>query len=93
MCDDNYGTTWSIDHVIPLSKFDFKDETSKKIALGWYNTRPILCKNNSNKFTTIDKNQLKLHLEKLNEYKKITDNDIPEQYIQLCATHLGAGNP
>jgi hypothetical protein len=43
---DNYGTYWTIDHVLPLSKFNLVDE-KEHIAFHWTNLRP--CTDNFNK--------------------------------------------
>jgi len=37
---DNYGKTWTIDHVLPLSKFDLQDEKNARIAFHWTNLQP-----------------------------------------------------
>lgn len=37
---DNYGTIWSIDHVIPLSLFDLADPQQQLIAFHWSNMQP-----------------------------------------------------
>jgi hypothetical protein len=31
---ENYGTLWTLDHVLPLSKFDLTDDTETRIAFG-----------------------------------------------------------
>ena len=38
----NYGSTWTIDHVLPLSKFDLQDENQARIAFHWTNLQPSL---------------------------------------------------
>lgn len=37
---DNYGTYWTIDHVLPLSLFDMTNLTHQNISLNWKNLRP-----------------------------------------------------
>lgn len=37
---ENYGTYWTVDHVIPLSLFDFTKIESKNIAFNWKNMQP-----------------------------------------------------
>lgn len=44
---NNYGSTWTIDHVLPLSLFNLQDENEKMIGFNWKNTRP--CKDNFQK--------------------------------------------
>lgn len=37
---ENYGKVWTIDHVIPLSKFDLTNEKNQKVAFNWSNMHP-----------------------------------------------------
>lgn len=37
---DNYGTLWTVDHVLPLSQFDLQDEKQRNIAFDWKNLQP-----------------------------------------------------
>lgn len=39
---DNYGTMWTVDHVLPLSRFVMTDEEQTTIAFNWTNMRPSL---------------------------------------------------
>jgi len=67
---NNYGTYWSIDHVIPISKFDLekKDEVYK--CWNWSNLVPVtLCKNSS-KRNFIDQEQISIVKEKLIKFKE-----------------------
>lgn len=38
---DNYGTVWTIDHVIPLNIFDLTDKKQQNIAFNWKNIQPL----------------------------------------------------
>ena len=46
---ENYGTYWSIDHIIPVSKFDLEDEMQKKQCWNWSNMMPVTVAYNSTK--------------------------------------------
>lgn len=37
---ENYGTLWTVDHVLALDLFDLTDETQQKIAFNWKNMQP-----------------------------------------------------
>lgn len=37
---ENYGKTWSIDHVLPLSLFNLVDDKERYIAFDWKNLQP-----------------------------------------------------
>ena len=39
---NNYGTYWTIDHVLPLSLFNFKESKNKQIAFCWTNLQPLV---------------------------------------------------
>ena len=45
----NYGSYWSIDHVIPVCKFDLTDENEKLKCWNWSNMSPVTVKYNSTK--------------------------------------------
>ena len=90
---DNYGKEWHIDHVIPLSKFDLKDEEQQFIAFNWRNTMPLSCKENLSKNNKILKSQIEQHLKNLVEYHKKNNIVLPQIYIDLFAKHLVDGNP
>ena len=41
MTDDNYGTEWHVDHIIPCSTFDLTDKKQAKICFNYKNTQPL----------------------------------------------------
>lgn len=87
---ENHGTYWHIDHVIPINKFNLDNEEDIKLCFAWYNTTPLEGGENMSKKDKIDKIQLAKHLSKVMEFDK---DRIPQEYLTLCATHLGAGIP
>jgi hypothetical protein len=90
---ENYGQTWHIDHIIPLSKFDFKNEQNRLTAFNWRNTMPLLAKENLSKNNKILKPQIEQHLVTLQKYHSENSIELPQIYIDLFAKHLAAGNP
>ena len=49
----NYGTRWHIDHILPISKFDFTRASDVKICFSWTNLQPLWAGENREKFGTI----------------------------------------
>jgi hypothetical protein len=66
---DNYGSLWSIDHIIPVCKFDLTDENEKLICWNWSNLMPVTIKFNSSK-KDIDINQINYILKKIKNFKE-----------------------
>ena len=67
---ENYGSFWSIDHIIPVSKFDLTDEKQKLQCWNWTNLMPVTTAYNSSKKQNIDLNQITNILEKLEKFKE-----------------------
>ena len=89
----NYGRDWHIDHVIPVSKFDLKNEEQQLLAFNWRNTMPLSVKENLMKNSKILKPQIEQHYKKLVEYHLENKLDLPQVFIDLFAKYLDAGNP
>jgi hypothetical protein len=94
MTDDNYGKIWFLDHVIPVSSFDFKKHLDKDkiLCFNWTNLQPIGASKNSEKHNSIDKLNIRKHLEQLEKFCKENSSVLGTDYSQLCAKHLDAGN-
>jgi uncharacterized protein (DUF3820 family) len=90
---ENYGKVWHVDHIIPLSKFDFTNEQDKLVAFNWRNTMPLLAKENLSKNNKIVKSQIEQHLIILNKYHIENSIELPQIYLNLFAKHLAAGIP
>jgi len=90
---DNHGTVWHIDHVIPLSKFNFEKEEEILLAFNWRNTMPLSIKDNLSKNNKILIPQIKKHYDTLVKYHKDNNIILPQQFIDLYARYLEAGNP
>uniref|UniRef100_A0A6C0BM35 Uncharacterized protein n=1 Tax=viral metagenome TaxID=1070528 RepID=A0A6C0BM35_9ZZZZ len=67
---DNYGSYWSIDHVIPVRHFDLTNEAEKLKCWNWSNLVPVSAKYNSAKRNNIDHNQIIRTIEKLEKFKE-----------------------
>ena len=52
----NYGTHWHLDHILPISLFNFEQKSDKLICFHWTNYQPLLSDENKKK-----SNKLQLH--------------------------------
>jgi len=66
---DNYGSFWSIDHIIPVCNFDLTVEDEKLKCWNWSNLMPVTINFNSSK-KLIDINQVKYIVNKLEKFKE-----------------------
>ena len=66
---ENYGVFWSIDHIIPVCKFDLTNENEKLKCWNWTNLIPVTTKYNSSK-KEIDMNQIIFILDKIQKFKE-----------------------
>lgn len=51
---NNYGSTWVIDHVVPLRLFDFTNDDDLRVCLHYKNTMPLFKEDNLYKEGAID---------------------------------------
>jgi hypothetical protein len=66
---DNYGSYWSIDHIIPVCKFDLTLEDEKLKCWNWTNLMPVTVKYNSSK-KKIDMEQIQYIVNKIEKFKE-----------------------
>ena len=66
---DNDGSFWSIDHIIPVCKFDLTVEDEKLKCWNWTNLMPVTVKYNSSK-KEIDMDQIDFILDKIQKFKE-----------------------
>jgi len=79
----NQGSVWHVDHVIPISKFNAKDEDDVKNCFNWKNLCPLLKFDNISKKDNIMTLQINEHINKLKLFceRKIDKKDEVEDYI------------
>lgn len=76
---ENYGSDWSIDHIVPVSSFDLTEEVQLKQCYHWSNLRPLSLRRNMSKGSRLSEQTINTHNCILKLYTEI--NDIP--IIQL----------
>jgi len=84
----NHGTYWHIDHVIPLAS---ESEPFDVERLHWSNLSPYRADLNLSKHNSIDKDQLKSHIDSLQKFIHIENINLETKYIDLFARHLNNG--
>jgi hypothetical protein len=79
---DNYGSYWSIDHIIPVRKFDLTNDVEKLRCWNWSNLVPVSVKYNSTK-KEVDMEQFNNVLIKLDKFKEegSTTKWFSEEYL------------
>lgn len=83
---ENHGTVWDIDHVIPVCKWNLKDEKHIDMCFNWKNLSPMSSPVNRNtKREKIDKDQVEHHLRNLQKYfieKELDETELLEYLNQ-----------
>ena len=67
----NYGKYWHIDHVLPISYFNFKKEKAIKKCFNYKNLQPLEAKENIIKGNKVDIELYNKQLKKLKIFKMI----------------------
>jgi len=92
---DNYGSFWSIDHIIPVCKFDLTNENDKLKCWNWSNLMPVTINFNSSK-KEININQINNILRQIEKFKEegSTTKWFSEEFIftQTVKDKLGIVN-
>jgi len=85
---DNYGSLWSIDHIIPVCKFDLTNDNEKLKCWNWSNLMPVTIKFNSTK-KDIDINQINYILKQIEKFKEegSTTKWFSEEFILTFASY------
>ena len=66
---ENYGSFWSIDHIVPVCKFDLTNEDEKLKCWNWTNLMPVTVKYNSSK-KKVDIDQVNYIVKKIDKFKE-----------------------
>jgi len=69
MTFDNHGSYWHIDHVRPISSFDFSDESNIFECFSWKNLSPLKKSLNLIKHNKVDENLINIHKNRVNHYE------------------------
>ena len=72
----NLGEIWQIDHILPISKFDFSNKNEKQICFHWTNLQPLSSNENHSK-----SNKIELHYYFNNIVNVNRFNNYNKQYL------------
>ena len=90
MTFENHGSYWHIDHVIPCKHFDLTNEAQLKMCFHWSNLQPLKATTNLSKRDTINKEEIKNHWLKINNFLILKNKEA--KYIlsdyEACITTL-----
>ena len=67
---ENQGSYWHVDHVLPVSSFDFTNEKNNKICTYLKNLRPLEAKEILSKHNKIDMVLYVKHIKKADYFEK-----------------------
>lgn len=79
---DNFGSYWHIDHILPISKFDFTIEKNRYICSHWTNLQPLEASINQSKL-----NNYHLHYYFNNIVNVFRFNSVYKQFLGYQAVN------
>lgn len=57
---ENFGSVWSLDHIVPVDLFDFNNEDDLKLCYNYNNIMPMFCSDNRLKGASVHFSLIKL---------------------------------
>lgn len=84
MTMENYGTYWTVDHVIPLN-FIQTDKSLFNMVVKWNNIMPVLANFNLTKNKRLDSKQIEEHLDNIRQFYKYNNlerDTVYESYLR-----------
>jgi hypothetical protein len=75
MTEENYGSYWHLDHVIPVAKFNNDDDEHKKYCFHWSNLMPLEKSKNLSKSKKIHMEYINIRDEHLLEFCELYELD------------------
>lgn len=78
---DNLGSYWQIDHILPISIFDFNNEKSKYICFHWTNLQPLPSYENRSKSDKLHLHYYFNNIVNINRFNKKYKNFLGYQTV------------
>ncbi len=81
---ENRKETWELDHVIPMSFFDLRDDNEKYMACHWSNMQPLPIGENRAKGDKILKDHVLSHMAKIKQFLKQYPDEGYQTSMETC---------
>lgn len=97
MTDNNYGSAWHLDHVVPCAWFDFTKESHQRACFHHSNLQPEAASKNHGRAHSVRRKHFDLVLSRCPEAHKSVLNEIiwkirrreyPEQRLRRVQGHV-----
>lgn len=90
---DNLGYCWEIDHILPISKFNFDNENDKNICFHWTNLQPLTKEENRNKRAQIQLHHYFNNIINVNRFNSVYKEFLGYEAINESLLWLGKMKP
>ena len=84
----NLGKVWQIDHILPISKFDFSNENEKQICFHWTNLQPLTSNENLSKSNKIELHYYFNNIVNVNRFNKFNKQYLGYQNLDESLSWL-----
>ena len=83
MTIENFGSVWSLDHIVPIDLFNLNDENELLIGYSYLNILPMFINDNRLKGASVHFSVLKL-----NKLKETYNNKTIDILLEKCNNHI-----
>ena len=88
MTKENFGSVWSLDHIVPVHLFDFDDIDDLKLCYNFNNIMPMFLNDNRLKGASVHFSLVKLQTSYTNVYIEKLINKCNEEIIRTYQKYL-----
>lgn len=84
----NLGEVWQLDHILPISKFDFSNNNEKLICFHWTNLQPLYSNENRSKSNKIELHYYFNNIINVNRFNKFNKQYLGYQNLNESLSWL-----
>ena len=88
MTNENFGSLWGLDHIVPVELFDFNDENDLKLCYNYNNIMPMFNSDNRVKGASVHFSLDKLNTMHTNVYIEQLKTKCNEEIIRIYQKYL-----